>query len=328
MSPGIDAVDSLMPTVAANVPSNCRWSVMIPTFNCAQYLRRTLASVLAQDPGPAHMQIEVVDDCSTADRPDEVVHEMARGRVAFFRQPANAGIVANFNTCVARSRGELVHILHGDDTVEPGFYARIGELASDRPDAAWYACRAFFIDEFDHISTVSKRLPLLESGTRDASAFYYDTPVPTPGVVVRRDFYLKHEGFRPGFPHLADREMWCRTIHLGGGVMLPDVRARYRVHGKNDTSTRLRTGANLAELRRFAEVQAIQYPDFDLTEARHRIALEALKQTDQLAARGDSEGAKACFEIWRELTPRSVRRRMKLRNILARVFGLEQNTPS
>ena len=37
------------------------WSVMIPTFNSAKYLRETLGSVLAQDPGPERMQIEVVD---------------------------------------------------------------------------------------------------------------------------------------------------------------------------------------------------------------------------------------------------------------------------
>src|SRR5207253_10172288 len=40
-----------------------RWSVMIPAYECAGYLVETLESVLAQDPGPDRMQIEVVDDC-------------------------------------------------------------------------------------------------------------------------------------------------------------------------------------------------------------------------------------------------------------------------
>jgi cellulose synthase/poly-beta-1,6-N-acetylglucosamine synthase-like glycosyltransferase len=39
------------------------WSVMIPTFNCARFLRTTLESVLQQNYPPQAMQIEVVDDC-------------------------------------------------------------------------------------------------------------------------------------------------------------------------------------------------------------------------------------------------------------------------
>ena len=55
------------------------WSVMIPTYNCARYLRETLASVLAQDPGPEVMQIKVIDDCSTLDDPEAVVTETWTG---------------------------------------------------------------------------------------------------------------------------------------------------------------------------------------------------------------------------------------------------------
>ena len=41
------------------------WSVMIPTYKARpDYLEETLESVLQQDPGPAQMQIEVLDDCS------------------------------------------------------------------------------------------------------------------------------------------------------------------------------------------------------------------------------------------------------------------------
>ena len=81
-------------------------SVMIPTYNCAGYLRETPASVLAQDPGPDQMQIEVVDDCSTDD-PQAIVDELARTRVSFHQQPENRGHTHNFNTCIERSRQPL-----------------------------------------------------------------------------------------------------------------------------------------------------------------------------------------------------------------------------
>src|SRR5687768_11687461 len=76
------------------------WSVMIPTHDCAEYLRRTLASVLAQAPAAAEMQIEVVDDCSTRDDPEAVVSAVGGGRVTFHRHPQNAGAIANFNSCL------------------------------------------------------------------------------------------------------------------------------------------------------------------------------------------------------------------------------------
>ena len=53
----------VLPVTEGSMPGPL-WSVMIPTFHCARFLRQTLESVLSQDPGPDVMQIEVVDDCS------------------------------------------------------------------------------------------------------------------------------------------------------------------------------------------------------------------------------------------------------------------------
>ena len=63
------------------------WSVMIPSFNSfPSYLRQTLDSVLAQDPGPEQMQIEVIDDCSNEDDLEALVRECGNGRVSFYRK--------------------------------------------------------------------------------------------------------------------------------------------------------------------------------------------------------------------------------------------------
>ena len=97
----------IIPPVSENT-SRPLWSVMIPTYNCANYLRETLASVLAQDLGSDVMQIMVIDDCSD-DNPESVVEELGKGRVEFYRQPQNVGMTHNFQTSLEKSRGHLVH---------------------------------------------------------------------------------------------------------------------------------------------------------------------------------------------------------------------------
>ena len=101
------------------------WSVLIPTHNCAHYLRETLQSVLAQDPGEAIMEIIVVDDHSTKDDPEAVVKEFGQGRVQFIRQEKNIGKVKNYETGLTASRGRYIHQLHGDDLVYDGFYSEM-----------------------------------------------------------------------------------------------------------------------------------------------------------------------------------------------------------
>src|SRR5687767_11951325 len=99
-----------------------QWSVMIPAYNCIKYLRETLESVLAQDPGPDKMQIEVVDDCSTDGDVQSLVNAVGRGRVCYYKQEINKGSLRNFETCLNRANGIWVHLLHGDDKVKFGFY--------------------------------------------------------------------------------------------------------------------------------------------------------------------------------------------------------------
>jgi glycosyltransferase involved in cell wall biosynthesis len=103
------------------------WSVLIPVYNCARYLEETLAGVLSQDPGETVMEIIVIDDCSSDD-PGEVVERLAGSRARFIRQTENVGKIRNYETGLNESRGILIHQLHGDDRVRPGFY-RSMELA-------------------------------------------------------------------------------------------------------------------------------------------------------------------------------------------------------
>lgn len=72
--------------------------MMIHTYNCANYLRETLASVLTQDPGSNVMQIGVIDDHSTKDDPRAVVEELDKGRVGFYQQPQSVAVYPSLSS--------------------------------------------------------------------------------------------------------------------------------------------------------------------------------------------------------------------------------------
>ena len=67
------------------------WSVMIPVFNCSEFLVDALQSVLVQDMGKDRMQIEVLDDNSTDTDVKALVEKIGNGRVTYYKQPQNVG---------------------------------------------------------------------------------------------------------------------------------------------------------------------------------------------------------------------------------------------
>lgn len=275
------------------------WSVMIPTYNCAQYLVKTLESVLAQDPGPEQMQIEVVDDVSTKDDPEVVVKDIGKGRVQFYRQPKNIGPTPNFNSCLQRSRGHWVHVLHGDDYVLPGFYSKLAEMIQGHSEIALACSRVFFVDENAAIEGMSPRLGLLEKPTRDVTYMFIRNHLQFAGVALKRGFVEEHGGFHPSLVHTADWEMWIRCISMGTGMIVNEPLAAYRFFSANHTSQLMRTAENLKDRLRLGEILAATQKSFDHVAYRRNVGFMALNQADEFQLLGDSVAAAANLAIWR-----------------------------
>ncbi len=300
------------------------WSVMIPTYNSGEYLRKTLQSVMAQDRGPERMEIEVVDHCSTEGDPEALVKAVCGSHVAFYRRPKNEGAVANFNACIQRSRGRLIHILHSDDYVLPGFYAEIERLAELYAEVALLATRCFFVDENGIITGVTTRVPELEKGGRSVNTLYYATSMQFPAVVIRREFYEAHGGYMPSLVHTCDREMWARAVSSEGGVISTNVLACYRESASNESAAVGRSGENVRDFLRLAEVFRKRYPGFSSRRARQIAAHMALRQARRFSALNDTDSAKSNWRLWVENCSWPDRLREGVRPWARRVFGRDQ----
>jgi glycosyltransferase involved in cell wall biosynthesis len=250
------------------------WSVMIPTYHCARYLGEALASVLVQDPGPDMMQIEVIDDHSTQDDPESVVAELGRGRVGFHRQSKNVGHIQNFRTCLQRSRGTLIHLLHGDDCIVDGFYRALGPAFSTHPEIGAAFCRHVYIDEHGGWRGVSD----LEQATSGILPNWLDRiavnqRIQTPAMVVRREVYEKLGMFDRRLTWVEDWEMWVRIAAHYAVWYEVEPLARYRMHADSNTGRYMRTGENLRDVRRAIEIIRSYLPagSADETSRRSRV---------------------------------------------------------
>ncbi|MBE9039588.1 glycosyltransferase family 2 protein [Oscillatoriales cyanobacterium LEGE 11467] len=239
------------------------WSVIIPTYNCANYLRETLASVLAQDPGPEVMQIEVVDDCSTADDPAAVVAELGKGRVSFYQQPENVGYIRNYETCLQRSRGRWIHILHGDDCVREGFYRQMQQAFENNSELGAAFCRTIKMDEFSRWQEIE---PLLEPESGILRNWLERIAVrqliSTVSIVVAREVYEKLGGFDRRFSCWAeDWEMWVRiaaNYPVWYEAQPLAIRRRHSVSLSGDSR---RTGKNMQDVRKAISIVQQYIPD-------------------------------------------------------------------
>jgi GT2 family glycosyltransferase len=239
-------VREIVPIPAVTAAERAWWSVVIPVHNCADYLAQALPEVVAQLGDRDDAEIIVVDDASSDD-PARVVEWLGRGRVRYRPNPAHLGAIGTFNRCLELATGELVHLLHGDDAVLPGFYAAMEKALTDTSAVA-AICRVRDVDAGSaplYVTRSYRKGTGVWANALDALAV--SNRVRAPGIVVRREAYERVGGYRTDLPHAADWDMWTRLAAHGPLVFVDEVLACYRRHDTSDTSARIRTGANVRE---------------------------------------------------------------------------------
>ena len=126
---------------------NIKYSIIIPLYNKASYVRNALDSIVAQT--YKDWELIIVDDGSTDNSAticEEFIKEKSKicnlksqiENIKIISQP-NAGVAAARNNGVKSSHGEYLCFLDADDWWEPAFLAEMDKLFIEYPDAGIYA---------------------------------------------------------------------------------------------------------------------------------------------------------------------------------------------
>lgn len=92
-------------------------SVIMPSYNTAEYIKETIQSVLAQTYD--NWELIIVDDCST-DNTDEVVADfLSDTRIRYIKNDINSGAALSRNRALREANGKWIAFLDSDDLWEP-----------------------------------------------------------------------------------------------------------------------------------------------------------------------------------------------------------------
>lgn len=202
-------------------------SVIIPTWNCANYLPATLESVFAQT--WAHTEIIVVDDGSTDDTP--VVLATYGDRITVVSIENSGGPSRPRNKGIGASHGDFIAFFDSDDLMEPDKLATAMDVFEKHPEVDMVSSAFRGIDTMGEVlkddwlrdyhlfRAALTKSDLPDVGTMDGqttvSQLIRANFIGTSSMVVRTGAIKNAGPFIEEMKNSDDNEMWFRLARGG-----------------------------------------------------------------------------------------------------------------
>lgn len=201
-------------------------SVVIPTYNAAQYVGEAIESVLNQT--FKDYEIVVVDDGST-DNTEELLQKYV-DRIRYIKQK-NGGEGAARNRGIREAHGEWVAFLDADDLWLPHKLKVQMEFVEQHPDVDFIYGDTSVFDSNRVLSksVFSERQP--HEG-RIIKNLLRENCVPILSVIARKKCFEKSGLFKEGMKYCTDYEMWLRFAKYFKFGYVNEVVASCRKHEK------------------------------------------------------------------------------------------------
>jgi glycosyltransferase involved in cell wall biosynthesis len=205
-------------------------SVVIPAYNAAQYIERTINSVLLQS--FSEFEIIVVNDGST-DNTIVILDDIADPRIKVVQQD-NAGVSAARNNGVQQAVAKYIYFLDADDIIAPDALTRCWQTLSQSPEmVAVYGESLTFIDDKQVESLLSATPHVMAKRPEGqiVKDLLKQNFICTGAIMVRKTAIKQLNGFSRKLKLGEDWVFWIELATLGRFVYLPmPVLCLYRQH--------------------------------------------------------------------------------------------------
>ncbi len=221
-------------------------TVVTPSYNQAEYLEQTIASVLGQD--YPNIEYFVVDGGST-DGSLEIIRKYA-GQLDWWVSEPDNGQADAINKGFRRAKGKYIAWLNSDDLYLPGTIRKAVEVLEGDPELGIvYADLLSINARGEHVNTIRYR----PFGLEDLLSF---SIIGQPTVFMRRSVQQQAGLLSEEYHFLLDIHLWLRMAAISRLKYVPEpwAAARYHPAAKN-MSQAGRFGDEAARILDWAKTQ-------------------------------------------------------------------------
>ncbi len=230
-------------------------SIVVPSFNQAEFLKQTLDSIFNQD--YPHLEVLVLDGGSSDGSIDII--KAYEDRLTYWHSKPDSGPADAINQGFAMAQGDLITWLSSDDVLSHGAVWQVAQTFLLDPSLDLVYGNALYINENGdlHLADHGGYRTGLYFGKfqpHRAIPFYwlYVHSVPQPTVFFRRSLLAKVGNLNEEYKFIFDFELFYRLAETATIKKLERVQAFYRIHASSKTSN---WNAFLVELYRFSRTK-------------------------------------------------------------------------
>lgn len=206
-------------------------SVVMPSYNHADYVGRAIESVLQQ----TYINFEfIIADDGSVDESAEIISQYTDSRIRFMRVEKNTGFGA-YEYALEQAQGEYIATIASDDMWEETLLETYIGFLEENKEYGCCFCPPKVIDENDNIIENSEFYQVFTTENKTKEEWFKQlylkgNAICAPSMCIRKSIYDKVGIFRFQYKQLQDYEYWLRLVQVCNFYIYPERLIKYRVH--------------------------------------------------------------------------------------------------
>ncbi|WP_145856928.1 glycosyltransferase family 2 protein [Pedobacter suwonensis] len=210
-------------------PKTPQTTILIPSYNCGNYLLECLGSILRQNYDD--YEILLIDDGST-DQTEKIIRSLEITNLRYYQNKSNLGIVPTLNRGLKLAKGKYIARMDADDVMLGNRLTEQIEFLENNPDFGMIGGSYQIMDGSGiYRDTVHTRNDpdFLKLSLMFRNQFHH-------AAITMRAEIAKELKYSTKFPYCEDHELWIRFSEVSKVNNLKGIYLSYRWHVNNSCS--------------------------------------------------------------------------------------------